>query len=118
MSLGTITIQSNDHADIFCVAPVNYNDVVQSDEEMFSIEDTQFDSTMPWVVGWLPKEIPVNVEGDSGILHAWFRGETYSEPFVIRVYVECELAEELEAVDEVKIELTEEADLEPQRVNL
>ena len=117
-NLGFITLQANDHADIFFFAPVNYADEVISDETLIGTEDPQIDSDKPWMAGWLPKEIPVNIEGDSGVIHAWFKGDVFTEPFVIRVYVECELAEELESVDPVKVQVEEELNLEPQEVNL
>jgi hypothetical protein len=40
----------------------------------------------------------VHVEGDTSIIHAWFKGEVFENAFVITVYVECETAEELAAV--------------------
>lgn len=93
---GTISFQANDMMDIFHVAQVFENGIEPSDETMLNVEDSQFDSDKAWVTGKIPKLRAVNVEGDTTIVSAWFKGESFTEPFVVRVYVECELIEELE----------------------
>lgn len=98
-NLGFVTLQSNDYADVFYHRGLDYADEVQSDETMIGVEDPQLESNRPWVVGSLPESTPVNIDGDAGVIHGWFMGESYTEPFVIRVYVEYELAEELVSVD-------------------
>jgi hypothetical protein len=117
-NLGFITLQSNDHADIFFVSPVIYADETQSDEALIAVEDPQIDSDKPWMVGWMPQPVPVNIDGDSGVLHAWFKGEVFTEPYVIRVYIECELAEELKSVDRVKVKVDDDPGFEPQELNI
>jgi hypothetical protein len=93
---GTISFQSNDMMDVFHVAQVFENGIEPSDETLLNVEDSQFDSDKAWVTGNVPKLRAVNVEGDTTIINAWFKGEVFVEPFVVRVYVECELIEELE----------------------
>ena len=62
------------------------------------------------------------LEGDTSIINAWFKGETYQDPFVITVYVECETAEELEEVtadEEIEQDKRSRNDfLEPVEINL
>jgi hypothetical protein len=93
---GTITFQANEMMDVFHVAQVFENGIEPSDETLLNVEDAQFESDKAWVTGRVPKLRAVDVEGDTTIINAWFKGETFVEPFVIRVYVECELVEELE----------------------
>ena len=101
--LGNISFQANDKMDVFHVAQVMNEGIEPSDNTLLQIEDSQFDSDKAWVTGNVPKIKPVHIEGDTSIINAWFKGETYQDPFVITIYVECETAEELEEVtaDEV-----------------
>jgi hypothetical protein len=95
---GMLSLQANGKADVFHVTQVLEDGIELSDEALLNIEDAQFDSDKAWVTGYVPKMRTVHVEGDTTIINAWFKGEAFLHPFVIRVYVECELAEELEEV--------------------
>ena len=122
MGTGTISFQANDEMDVFCVARVEEEGIEISDESLIKVKDPQFDSDKAWVMGNVPKIKPVNVDGDTSIINAWFKGETFDVPFVITVYVECETVEELEVV--VADEKTEEEQrgefdpLEPMEIHL
>lgn len=122
MGTGTISFQANDEMDVFCVARVEEEGIEISDEALIKVKDPQFDSDQAWVTGNVPKIKPVNVDGDTSIINAWFKGETFDVPFVITVYVECETVEELEVV--VADEKTEEEQrgefdpLEPMEIHL
>lgn len=98
MGTGTISFQANDEMDVFCVARVEEEGIEISDEALIKVKDPQFDSDQAWVTGNVPKIKPVNVDGDTSIINAWFKGESFDVPFVITVYVECETVEELEVV--------------------
>lgn len=122
MGTGTVSFQANDKMDVFYVARLKEEGIESSDESIIQVEDSQFESDKAWVTGNVPKIKPVHVEGDTSIINAWFKGETYQDPFVITVYVECETAEELEEVtaDEV-IEQDKRSRndfLEPMEINL
>ncbi len=118
--LGQISFQTNDSSDVFLVAEVREDGIEISDESLMNIEDTQFDSDKAWVTGKVPRMKSVLIEGDTTIIHAWFKGEVFTNAFVITIYVECELAEELVDAepDEVDENSNDNADLEPQEVNL
>ncbi len=120
--LGNISFQANDKMDVFHVAQVVNEGIEPSDNTLLQIEDSQFDSDKAWVTGNVPKIKPVHVEGDTSIINAWFKGETYQDPFVITVYVECETAEELEEVtadEELEQSKNDKADfLEPTEIHL
>lgn len=120
--LGNISFQANDKMDVFHVALVVNEGIEPSDNTLLQIEDSQFDSDKAWVTGNVPKIKPVHVEGDTSIINAWFKGETYQDPFVITVYVECETAEELEEVtadEEIEQDKRSRNDfLEPMEINL
>lgn len=120
--LGNISFQANDKMDVFHVAQVVNEGIEPSENALLQIEDSQFDSDKAWVTGNVPKMKPVHVEGDTSIINAWFKGETYQDPFVITVYVECETAEELEEVtadEEIEQDKDTRNDfLEPMEINL
>lgn len=122
MGTGTISFQANDEMDVFYVARVEEEGIEISDETLIKVKDPQFDSDQAWVTGNVPKIKPVNVDGDTSIINAWFKGETFDVPFVITIYVECETVEELEVV--VADEKTEEEQrgefdpLEPMEIHL
>lgn len=122
MGTGTVTFQANGKADVFYVARINESGIEQSDETLFNIEDSQFDSDKAWVTGNVPKIRPIDVEGDTSIISAWFKGESYDKPFVITVYVEFESTEELEEViadEKVEQHKREKRDpLEPMEIHL
>lgn len=119
MRWGTVTFQANDQEDIFCIAEVREDGIEISDETLLNVEEPQFDSDKAWVTGKLPKLKPVNIEGDTALLHTWFKGERFDHPFVITIYVECELTEELQAVALERMEDEDtKADLEPQEIHL
>jgi hypothetical protein len=122
MGTGTVSFQANDKMDVFYVARLKEEGIDSSDESIIQVEDSQFESDKAWVTGNVPKIKPVHVEGDTSIINAWFKGETYQDPFVITVYVECETAEELEEVtadEEIEQDKNERNDfLEPVEINL
>ena len=117
---GTISFQSNDKMDVFHTQEVVEDGIEPSDEELLNIEASQFESNQAWVTGNVPKIKPVHVEGDTSIINAWYKGETFETRFVITVYVECETAEELEEVtaDEESDEDKVCDPLEPMEINL
>lgn len=122
MGTGTVSFQANDMMDVFFVARVEEEGIEISDEALIKVKDPQFDSDKAWVTGNVPKIKPVNVDGDTSIINAWFKGESFDAPFVITVYVECETVEELEVV--MADEKTEEeqrgefSPLEPMEIHL
>ncbi len=122
MGTGTVSFQANDKMDVFYVARIKEEGIESSDESIIKVEDSQFESDKAWVTGNVPKIKPVHVEGDTSIINAWFKGETYQDPFVITVYVECETAEELEEVtadEEIEQDKRSRNDfLEPVEINL
>lgn len=118
--VGTISFQSNDSMDVFLISEVREDGIETSDEAVLKVEDAQFDSDKAWVTGRVPKIKPVHVAGDTATIQAWFKGEVFEKSFVITVYVECELTEELSAVDadEAIHDQDNKEDLEPQEINL
>jgi hypothetical protein len=124
MRLGTISFQSNDKTDVFHVAQVLADGIEPSDEALLTVEDPQFDSDKAWVTGNVPGMKAVTIEGDTTIINAWFKGEHFDKPFMVRVYVECELSEELEnVIAEEKVEKSEDEKatselLEPNEIHL
>jgi hypothetical protein len=121
-SLGTITFQANDSTDIFLKLQVQpqFGSTEPSDEDLMNVEDPQFHSNLNWVTGNVPKMTPVQIEGDTTVISAWFQARTFGFKFMITIYVECEFEEELIEVEADEIVEGEDtkADLEPQEIYL
>jgi hypothetical protein len=108
MATATVSFQSSDQSDVFYVAQLFDSNEV-SDESLLSIEDPQFDSDKPWVTGKIPQMTTVNVEGDTSIIHGWLKADAFDKAFVVRVYLACELAEELQEVISEESEVAKES---------
>ncbi|MCD9019136.1 hypothetical protein [Parachryseolinea silvisoli] len=118
--LGTITFQSNDRADVFYVTDVYENGVEPSDESFVGIPPVDFESANAWVNGRVPSMKPVHVDGETTILHGWFKGGSYERHYRLTIYVEYELAEEVFPDGAEDMERRREIDdsLAPQEINL
>ena len=113
----TVSFQANNSLDIFQVLEVREDDVEQSDEALINVKDLQFDSDKPWVTGNVPQMIPVNVEGDTIMIHALFKGEYFDKAYTLRIYVEYEETETLIA-EEKEVSTVDDCILEPQEIHL
>lgn len=91
--VGTVSFQSNDRMDVFHVLQIVNNGLQPSDEELMKIENTQFESDRAWVTGYIPGFLPVDVDGDTTVIHAWFKAESFDKSFALRIYIEFEEAE-------------------------
>jgi hypothetical protein len=120
--IGTITFQANDSTDIFLKLQVRpqFESRAPSDESLMNVEDPQFHSDLDWVTGNVPKMTPVQIQGDTAVIHAWFQARTFVLKYMITIYVECEFEEELIEVeaDEVVEGEDTKADLEPKEIYL
>lgn len=94
--LGTVSFQSNDRTDVFAVQEVWENGVEATDETFLNIIEAQFEPDKAWVTGKVPSLKPVDVDGDTAIIQACFKGENYFQEFYLTIYLECEMAEEVD----------------------
>lgn len=117
---GTVSFQAHDRKDVFHVAEVRENGIETPDEELLGIESSQFDNEQEWVTGRISKMNPVQVDGDTTVIHAWFKGDNFVRSFRITVYVEYEEVEELQATepDEKSDEEKSSCDMEPNEIHL
>lgn len=97
--LGTLTFQASGSADVFHIADVREEGVDISDEALIAIEDAQAESDKVWISGKVPVMKPVAIGGDTTLLRAWFKADRFDRSFMLRVYVEYELAEEFIEVE-------------------
>lgn len=97
--LGTLTFQASGSADVFHIADVREEGVDISDEALIVVEDVQFESDKAWISGKVPPIKPVDIGGDTTLVRAWFKADRFDRSFMIRVYVEYELAEEFIGVE-------------------
>ena len=118
MRLGTVTFQANDSRDIFYVAEVIEAGVDVPDEMLMGIEDAQFESDKAFVTGLVPQFVPVSIEGDTTSIAAWFRADVFTDPFIVRVYVEYEETEELIDVEDEEIKSSRPNALDPIEIHL
>jgi len=102
--LGLLSFQSNDRLDVFAVQEVWENGSEGLVEYVLNSEEPTLEAEKPWVMGHVPKIKPVNVDGDTTIVQALFKGENYSQDFYMTMYVECEMAEEVHDESEEKRE--------------
>lgn len=96
MRLGILTLQATDKSDVFLREDVVLDGIISPEEGLAHIPEPGFDEQYAWVSGKAPEVIPVTVEGDTGVIYGWFKGESFFNPFILRVYVEYEEAEETE----------------------
>lgn len=115
---GTVSFQANNSLDIFHVLEMRPEDEVISDEELIKVKDLQFDSDKPWVTGHVPKIIPVNVEGDTTVIHALIKAECFSDRYTLRIYLEYEDAEELIEDNDTTESSGNDCILEPLEIHL
>lgn len=98
--LGQVFFQSNDMKDVFQVIELYERGDDTPDEELMGIiADLQFHNAYEYVTGRVPKMFPVEIEGDTVSIRAWFRGEYFDAAFYLTVYVEYEETEELLTVE-------------------
>jgi hypothetical protein len=118
--LGTITLQSNDRADVFYVTDVYESGVEPSDESFVGLPPMDFESSNAWVTGRVPSVKLVEVDGDTTILHGWFKGGSYERHYHLTIYVEYELAEEVFPGGDENTDRRQDIDdsLAPQEINL
>jgi len=93
--LGLLSFQSNDRTDVFAVQEVWENGSEGVVEDFLNIEEPFLETEKPWITGKVPTIKPVEVDGDTAIVQAIFKGENYSQEFYMTLYVECEMAEEV-----------------------
>jgi hypothetical protein len=106
MRLGKLFFQSNGKEDVFFSVDVRPDGIVPTYESSNAIEPLLFDGDKAWINGEVPRTYPVSISADTAMLHCWFNGETFSGPFTIRIYLECELVEEI--VDQQEAEYVAE----------
>jgi hypothetical protein len=117
--IGTITFQSNDKADVFYVTDVYEQGTEPSDESFMGTLPIDFEDYAAWVTGKVPTMKPVHVEGDTTIVHGWFKGGFPDRSYRLTIYVEYELAEEVITDDEHALQKENtDSSLEPQEINL
>ena len=93
--LGKLFFQNNGKQDVFLSVDVRPDGIVPTYESLNALEPLSFDADKAWVNGQQPKTHWVNIDSDTAMLHCWFNGENFSTPFTIRIYLECELVEEI-----------------------
>jgi len=123
MTIGTVSFQAFDKSDIFYVVQLREEGVEPSDEILLKLIDPQFQGDKAWITGYCPRMRAVHIDGDTSVINAWFKAESFDKPFTLRVYVECELAEEFEEIKTVEVKSRENkkgsaSDLEPMEIHL
>lgn len=118
--LGQVYFQANDNMDVFHVADVWEDGIIPTDDTFTDMDTGSIDGDPVWITGRRPEMKTVNVDGDTAVIHTWFKGDLSMIGYRLCIYVEYELAEELlehelepEQGDEEKRKL-----LEPQEIHL
>lgn len=93
--LGTIGLISNDETDLFLALDIYDDELATTDEELAAMSPFQPESNKPWDTGKSPKFIPVNIDGDSGVISGWFKAKAVDTGFTLHIYIEYEEMDEL-----------------------
>lgn len=93
--LGRLFFQSNGREDVFLSVDIRPQGIVPTYESINALTPVLFDLDKAWINGELPQAHPVSINSDTAMLHCWFNGENFTAPFTIRIYLECELVEEI-----------------------
>lgn len=103
--LGILTLQALDSSDIFFKEDVYVDGVTDPYETATTVSEPGFDQDKAWVSGSGPERTPVYVEGDTSIIMGWFKADSYSFPYTIKIYIEYEEADTAEETEsEIKAE--------------
>ena len=93
--LGKLFFQSNGREDVFLSVDLRPDGIVPTYESINGLSPMLFEPDKAWINGELPEAHPVSIDSDTAMLHCWFNGENFTAPFTIRIYLECELVEEI-----------------------
>lgn len=98
--LGKISLQATNESDLFLNEEVYLDGVTSASEMATMISEPGFDQDKGWVAGSKGKEVSVNIDGDTAVIYGCFKGESFTAPFMINIYIQYEENDDLFAEEE------------------
>ena len=100
MILGVVTLRAFDSKDVFLREDVYLDGVIDANEYPCDVlADPGFEYGVAYLTGHVPQAIPVDVDGDSGMVLGWFQTYyIYQGTFTVNIYLLCE---EIDAQEEL-----------------
>ncbi len=100
--LGVLTLKALDSKDVFLREMLYLDGILDINEFPCDVlADPGFEYGAAYLTGLVPQAIPVDVDGDSGIIMGWLTTANipFNQPFSVKIYLLCE---ELDAEEELK----------------
>ncbi|HVD99531.1 MAG TPA: hypothetical protein VNB90_15085 [Cytophagaceae bacterium] len=103
--LGKVNFQVQNKTDLFLELEVYPGGDEEAADQACMIAEPGFEQFSQYLSGRRPEFIEVDAEGDSCVVYGIFRGENFTDPFTLYVYVEYEEVEALTStVEQEQIE--------------
>lgn len=100
--LGKVSFQVQNESDLFLEWEVYLGGDEEISEQQCMVAEPGFEQFAQYLSGRRPEFIEVDAEGDSSVVYGIFRGENFTAPFMLYLYVEYEDTEQLTSEQEQK----------------
>ena len=100
--IGKVSFQVQNESDLFLELEVYPGGDEEPAEQQCMVVEPSFEQFSQYLSGKRPEFIEVDAEGDSSVVYGIFRGENFTSPFTLYIYVEYETTEELTSEVEQK----------------
>ncbi len=88
--VGRVSFQVQNESDLFLELEVYPGGDEEVSEQVFMVAEPGFEQFSQYLSGRRPEFIEVDAEGDSSVVYGIFRGENFTSPFTLYLYVEYE----------------------------
>ena len=100
--VGKISFQVQNESDLFLELEVYAGGEEESSEQQCMVVEPSFEQFFQYLSGKRPHYVEVDAEGDSSVVYGIFRGENFTIPFTLYLYVEYEETESVISEKEQK----------------
>ncbi len=100
--VGKVSFQVQNESDLFLELEVYPGGDEEVSEQQCMVAEPGFEQFAQYLSGRRPEFIEVDAEGDSSVVYGIFRGENFTSPFTLYLYVEYEETGELTSEQEQK----------------
>jgi hypothetical protein len=100
--MGKVSFQVQNESDLFLELEVYPGGDEELSDQQCMVVEPSFEQFSQYLSGKRPEFIEVDAEGDSSVVYGIFRGENFTSPFTLYIYVEYETIEELTSEVEQK----------------
>ena len=100
--VGKVSFHVQNQSDLFLELEVYPGGEEESSEQSFMVVEPGFEQFFQFLSGRRPEFIQTDIDGDSSVINGIFRGENFTAPFTLYLYVEYEEVEKLASESEQK----------------